>query len=105
MHGEVNKTYETLIIVFGEGQVDFGLVFFPLLLCFSIFHLFFNEHVFPKFLPPICSVSNDIHVPFWLSCNVLESPPGSSKAWFLTVAGILWESHDSDESPTLRFCS
>ena len=35
--------------------------FFPF---FSIFHFFFNEHVFPKFLPPICSVSNDIRVPF-----------------------------------------
>ena len=32
---------------------------------------------------------------------MLESPPGSSKAWFLTVAGIMWESHDSDEGLTL----
>lgn len=46
----------------GAGRL--GVSFFPLLLCFSIFHFFFNEHVFPKFLPPICSVSNDIHVPF-----------------------------------------
>lgn len=40
MHGEVNKTYETLIIVFGEGRVDFGLVFFSSLAMFLHFSLF-----------------------------------------------------------------
>lgn len=62
MHwGEKLKPQNSLVIVFGQGRVDFGSIFFP---SFSIFHFFFNEHVFPKFLPPIFSVSNDTHVPF-----------------------------------------